>query len=216
MENKEIAEGKKLNIYKKLQKARVELQNCKLKKTGKNDYSKYEYFELGDFLPSINKICEDLGLCNIFEFNKNEANLTIIDADDPTQKLIFSTPVELANLKGCADIQNIGGTQTYCRRYLYIMAYEIAENDVLDNGEREIDEGSLRIGKAQVDTIRKILVETDSDIKSFLSWANVKRIEDITNRNLPIIMKKIEEKKKEYLEKVQEKVAPTNNEDFEF
>ena len=96
------------------------------------------------------------------------------------------------------------------------MAYEIAENDVLDNGEREIDEGSLRIGKPQVDTIRKVLVETGSDIQSFLSWAKVKRIEDITNRNLPVIMKKIEEKKKEYEKKVQEQVAPTDNENFEF
>lgn len=209
-------EEKTLNIYQKLQQARVKLQNSKLKKSGKNDYSKYEYFELGDFLPNINKICEELGLCNVFNFSSKEASLTVIDTDDPSQKLIFSTPVELANLKGCADIQNIGGTQTYCRRYLYIMAYEIAENDVLDNGEREIDEGSLRIGKPQVDTIRKVLVETGSDIQSFLSWAKVKRIEDITNRNLPVIMKKIEEKKKEYEKKVQEQVAPTDNENFEF
>ena len=54
-----MTEENKLNIYQKIQKARVELQNSKLKKSGKNDFSKYEYFELGDFLPNINKICDE-------------------------------------------------------------------------------------------------------------------------------------------------------------
>ena len=44
---------KQLNLYQKLQKVRVELQNSKLKKSGKNTFSKYEYFELGDFLPKV-------------------------------------------------------------------------------------------------------------------------------------------------------------------
>ena len=45
-----MGEQKQLNIYQKLQKSRVDLQNKKLKKTGINKYSNYDYFELGDLL----------------------------------------------------------------------------------------------------------------------------------------------------------------------
>lgn len=40
-----------MNIYKKLQKCRVDLQNSNLKKSGNNKFAGYSYFELGDFLP---------------------------------------------------------------------------------------------------------------------------------------------------------------------
>ena len=61
---------KQLNLYQKLQKVRVELQNSKLKKSGKNTFSKYEYFELGDFLPKVNELCEKYNLSTIFQFTK--------------------------------------------------------------------------------------------------------------------------------------------------
>ena len=38
-------EIKIINIYQKLQKSRVELQAKNLKKSGKNSYSNYEYFD---------------------------------------------------------------------------------------------------------------------------------------------------------------------------
>ena len=73
---------KQLNLYQKLQKVRVELQNSKLKKSGKNTFSKYEYFELGDFLPKVNELCEKYNLSTIFQFTKEQADLIIIDVDD--------------------------------------------------------------------------------------------------------------------------------------
>ena len=38
-----------MNIYEKLQKCRVDLQQMNIKKSGKNKFSGYMYFELGDF-----------------------------------------------------------------------------------------------------------------------------------------------------------------------
>ena len=45
-----------MNIYEKMQKAKVDLQKEDLKKTGENKFSNYKYYELGDFMPAINKI----------------------------------------------------------------------------------------------------------------------------------------------------------------
>lgn len=192
-------EIKKLNIFQKLQKSRVELQDKSLKKTGANKFSNYKYFELGDFLPAINEICNNNGLSPVFHFTKENAKLTIYDVDDLDSKLEFETPVEIATLKGASAIQNIGGTQSYARRYLYIMAFEISESDMIDGGELDHDkiQGAEKINKASAMTIRKLIEETDTDEVKFLSWARVKSVDDLTNDVLGTCITMLNKKKEE-------------------
>lgn len=124
------------NIYQKLQQARVELQEKKLQKTGLNKYAGFKYYELSDFLPSLNKICLDVGLATCFNLREDTAVLTVIDANSPTDKeeLIFSTPLpEKYEQKGSTPIQQLGGLHTYLKRYLYMNAFEIVEDDSIDN-----------------------------------------------------------------------------------
>jgi len=120
-----------MSVYKKLQQARLVLQNTKLSKSGKNKFAGYEYFELGDFLPQIQKICVDVGLCGVVSFNTEMAYLTIHDTDGEGF-VTFTSPMSSAALKGCHDVQNLGAVQTYLRRYLWTNAFEIVEHDALD------------------------------------------------------------------------------------
>ena len=120
-----------MSVYKKLQQARMLLQNTKLTKSGKNKFAGYEYFELGDFLPAIQKICNDVGLCGVVSFNQDMAFLQINDVEDGTS-IMFTSPMSSASLKGCHDVQNLGAVQTYLRRYLWTNAFEIVDHDALD------------------------------------------------------------------------------------
>ena len=120
-----------MSVYKKLQQARMLLQGTKLTKSGKNKFAGYEYFELGDFLPAIQKICNEIGLCGIVSFNHEMAYLQINDVEDGTS-IMFTSPMSSAALKGCHDVQNLGAVQTYLRRYLWTNAFEIVEHDALD------------------------------------------------------------------------------------
>lgn len=125
-----------MNVYKKLQQARLKLQSAPLKKSGRNKFAGYEYFELADFLPTIQTIFAEVGLCGTVSFGTELATLTIVDTDatDATQPnfVIFSSPMSTAELKGCHRIQNLGAVQTYLRRYLWVAAMEIVEHDSLD------------------------------------------------------------------------------------
>jgi len=122
-----------MSVYKKLQDARIQLQNTKLSKSGKNKFAGYEYFELGDFLPSIQNICQKVGLCGVVSFNPDMAYLTIYDTDGGDSNFVtFTSPMSSAALKGCHDVQNLGAVQTYLRRYLWTNAFEIVEHDALD------------------------------------------------------------------------------------
>ena len=126
-------------IQEKLQKARIELQNKKLKKSGKNKFSGFSYYELADFLPIVNQIFYDLKLSSNFSILEGIAKLTITDWEDKTQE-IFTSPIEDLELKGCTKVQALGGVHTYLKRYLYINALEIVESDMLDAKAGEIEE----------------------------------------------------------------------------
>jgi hypothetical protein len=205
----------KLNIYQKLQRARVELQNKELKKSGYNKYSDYKYFELGDFLPYINEICDGLGLYCEFQFTKEKAILLVIDSEKPEDLRTWSTPVEIATLKGCSSIQNIGGSQSYARRYLYLMAFEIAESDTVDGGEidQDAEEGKAKISKAAVMTIKKLIDETSTEENKFLGWAGVSKVEDIQNSMLGTCINMLNKKKIE-IEELRKKKEEEENIDF--
>ena len=121
-----------MGVHKKLMEARIALQAAPLKKSGHNKFAGYQYFELGDFLPTINQIFSKVGLCGIVSFDKELATLTITDTDDNSE-IKLTSPMADANLKGCHPIQNLGAVETYTRRYLWVSAMEIVEHDALDS-----------------------------------------------------------------------------------
>ena len=121
-----------MGVHKKLMEARIALQAAPLKKSGHNKFAGYQYFELGDFLPTINQIFSKVGLCGVVSFDKELATLTITDTDDGSQ-ILLTSPMADANLKGCHPIQNLGAVETYTRRYLWVSAMEIVEHDALDS-----------------------------------------------------------------------------------
>jgi hypothetical protein len=120
-----------MSVYKKLMQARIELQGTQLKKSGLNKFAGYSYFELGDFLPSIQSIFNNIGLCGVVSYTAEMATLSIVDTEDGTM-IIISSPMAEANLKGTHPIQNLGAVETYQRRYLWMTALEIVEHDILD------------------------------------------------------------------------------------
>lgn len=121
-----------LNVYQKLQKCRVALQQKALRKSGKNSFAGYSYYELKDFLPAVNELYLEHGLCSIVSFDKEIATLTIVNSDNPEEKIIFTSPMASAQLKGCHEIQCLGAVESYQRRYLHMTALEIVESDALD------------------------------------------------------------------------------------
>lgn len=119
-------------MYQKLQLARLLLQEKKLTKSGKNKFAGYEYFELQDFLPTVQTIFADTGLCAVFRCGTSDATLTVYNTEKPEEYVLFTAPMAAAELKGCHPVQNLGASISYLRRYLYVNALEIVEHDALD------------------------------------------------------------------------------------
>ena len=120
------------NIYYKIQSVRCALQDLNLKKSGNNKFAGYKYYELADFLPEVNQLLLEYKLMAQVSFTPEVATMTVINAENPAEQVIFTSPMAEANLKGAHAIQNLGAVETYQRRYLYLAAFEIVENDGLD------------------------------------------------------------------------------------
>jgi len=123
-----------MSVYKKLQEARVKLHSTQLNKSGENKFAKFKYFELGDFIPQVTEIFNKVGLCGVVSFTQDTAYLTVHETEGDGY-ITFTTPLVYASVEKTQPIQNLGSTHTYIRRYLWLMAMEIVENDVVDSVE---------------------------------------------------------------------------------
>lgn len=121
-----------MNVFKKLQRVRTVFLDQPVKKSGKNKFAGYEYFELGDFIPTVNRLFDEAGLIGVVRFTKEDGTLTVYNVESPEEHIVFTSPMVFAsNPKGQA-IQDLGSTHTYMRRYLWLMAMEIVEHDSVD------------------------------------------------------------------------------------
>jgi hypothetical protein len=151
-------------VYQKLQTARVKLQSVKLEKSGHNKFAGYRYFELADFLPTVNNIFAELGLAHTLEFTDTLASMYVIDTENGGHAK-FTCPMASAELKGCHPVQNLGASITYITRYLLVMALAICEHDALDATTGADEPRSAKpITKSVFDTLDQ---QSQDEIKSY-------------------------------------------------
>ena len=123
-----------MTVYRKLQEARVEMVRRPINKSGKNKFAGYEYYELGDFLPTAHDVFYKVGLCGNFSIFDNVASLQVFETDTGAS-ISFQCPLIMAHNPKGQPIQDLGGTLTYYRRYLWMMALELTEGDMVDSME---------------------------------------------------------------------------------
>lgn len=135
-------------VYAKLNAARIEFHQKKLKKSGRNTFSKYDYFELGDFLVPGLESFNAHGLCAVVSFTADVATMRIVCVEDGSE-IIITSPMGSAQLKACHEVQNIGAVETFQRRYLWLAALEIVEHDGLDETSVSDDQEQTKPNKSK-------------------------------------------------------------------
>ncbi len=144
------------NVHRKLAAARRMFADSGVTKSGVNSPQEYDYFELDDIVPAQNRIFEELGLFEKFDYvqpyvigyagdgtpvlSEAVATATVYNTDDPAQFLVFwlkwgeVPPILNKNGKEVnIDAQRRGGEMTYMRRYLKMAVLDIVESDSVDS-----------------------------------------------------------------------------------
>lgn len=137
VEEKNVKKEVKRNLNESIIKIRVELQNSKLKKSGKNKFAGVEYFELSDFLPRLNELMLQEGINDNFKITNDMAILTLIKGEEKQEYTIpfvmFNTPLNKNGQTSMQDIQYLGALNTYYKRYLYLNAFGITDGEIIDS-----------------------------------------------------------------------------------
>ena len=169
-----------MNLNESIIKIRVELQNAKLKKSGKNKFAGFDYFELADFLPKINELMLSEGLNDKFYIKDNLATLEIQKGDEVNiytmPFIMFETPTnrredkstgEVYDVKSMQDIQYLGALNTYYKRYLYLNAFGITDGEVIDsmnNDEIIPKKREMKATESQLNLINKLDINIKNKI----------------------------------------------------
>lgn len=129
-----------MNAMRKLQIARVKFLNAGVKKSGKNISLEFKYFELEDIVPVAEGIFAEVGLLMVPTFGKEYASAKVYNCDDRDEDpIIFEAPftqiAPIISNSGKAvtnEMQALGSSLTYMRRYLWQLVLDIIEADSID------------------------------------------------------------------------------------
>ena len=170
-----------MNIYEKLQAARIKIAAGGIQKSGKNEFAKYKYYGLGDFLPQIMEACDELKITPIISTDAEGRKfvLELINSESPEEVIRFSIPIVQAQLKGVQPIQNLGAVITYSRRYLYMLAFEIIETDVIEEStgmqERTFKLDSTKSPREELERFWKFVGYNVDRLDEYLDKQSMKR-----------------------------------------
>ena len=179
-----------MNIYEKVQQVKQNLLKENIKKSGFNKFAGYNYYELADFTPFIIQECTKIGLFTAISFNKEVATLKIINTEKPEEVLEYTSPMEDLELKGCNKVQALGGVETYSRRYLYMSAFDIIENDMFD----AVVEEDKKIGDVKVQVLNQAFANkglTQKQVTNGLMSFGYNKVEDVKESDYMKIYKAI-------------------------
>lgn len=181
-----------MNLNESIMKIRVELQNAGLKKSGKNKFAGFDYFELSDFLPKLNELMLEEKMNDRFYIKENLATLELQKGEEiniyTMPFVLFETPKnrkedrdtgEIYEVKSMQDIQYLGALNTYYKRYLYLNAFGITDGEVIDSMDNNKIAGTKKEKKATESQL-KLINKLDTNIKNkILEKYNITKIEEL-------------------------------------
>lgn len=154
-------------LNKSIINIRVKLQNAKLKKSGKNKFAGFEYFELADFLPKLNELMLEEEMNDRFYIKDGYAVLELIKGDAKQEYTIpfaqFDVPVNKQGQPSMQEIQYLGALNTYYKRYLYLNCWGITDGEVIDS----LDTTDLQPNVNYKQLLMDRLVELNMDVRQF-------------------------------------------------
>lgn len=159
------------SIYELLQEVRYELSKTELRKSGVNRHLNFNYFELKDFVPTVTKLFYERGMTPIFNIDIVDGiEWAVLEIIKGAEVITFKSPT--ADTGQNNPIQNLGSKITYMRRYLYLIALDLVENDTVDAEDRDTTKYATKIqiekifsnGKVISDLLTELGIKTKNDI----------------------------------------------------
>lgn len=131
-------------VLSKLAEARLFIKSHPVKKDGRNDFSKYDYFTPEIVSKLVNDACVEANIICVFCLKQDQlgyyGEVTTTDLDTG-ELLITETRTDRPEIKATNATQQMGGMNTYAKRYALMSLFDIEDNtmdfDSQDNSKQE-------------------------------------------------------------------------------
>jgi len=167
------------NVLSKLAAARVFIKSHPIKKDGRNEFSKYDYFTPEIVSKLVNDACVESNIICLFSLKQDAlgyyGEITTTDLETGEQ-VITEMRTAKPQITATNETQQMGGMNTYAKRYALMSLFDIEDNtidfDSQDNSKQAKQEPDLpwlnentaefngavekmKAGKSSIEALRK-------------------------------------------------------------
>jgi hypothetical protein len=121
------------NVLGKLAVARLHIKSHPLKKDGRNEFSKYDYFTPELVGKMVNDACIEANIICVFSLKQDSLGFfgEVITTDLETgESVTTETRTAKPNITATNETQQMGGMNTYCKRYALMSLFDIEDNTI--------------------------------------------------------------------------------------
>lgn len=121
------------NVLSKLALARVFIKSHPIKKDGRNEFSKYDYFTPEIVSKLVNDACVEAGIICVFSLKQDtlgffgEVSTTDLETGE---SIITEMRTAKPLITATNETQQMGGMNTYAKRYALMSLFDIEDNTI--------------------------------------------------------------------------------------
>lgn len=192
-----------MNIYEKLNLARIEFLQAGIKKTGKNIKQAYMYFQLADIIPTAEEIFRKYKLLKVDTIADNTFISKVVNCEQPEEHIEFTVPFAVADPiissrtggEVTNVVQRIGSSITYIRRYSWQLVLDIVEADLID-GDGVVEEVPVAkepvvVKEEQKKALVEVLASADEPANEFQIEALKKMLKELREKGMSDIVQQV-------------------------
>jgi len=170
------------NVLSKLATARLFIKSHPIKKDGRNEFSKYDYFTPEIVSKLVNEACIEANIICVFSLKQDVLSYygEIVTTDLETgEQLVTEMRTAKPMITATNETQQMGGMNTYAKRYAFMSLFDIEDNTIdfdsqdntkkqqqsqqqndlpwLNEGTKEFDGAlnKMKEGKSSIDALKK-------------------------------------------------------------
>ena len=200
------------NILGKLALARTHIKSHPIKKDGKNTFSNYDYFTPELVGKMVSDACIETNIICLFNLKKDELGYygELITTDmESGESLTTIMRTEKPIIKATNETQQMGGMNTYTKRYCLMSLFDIEDNNIdFDSDASKKNENKAETKTKNDDSEKPWLNEKDAAFSGAVEKLKAGKSSIAALRNYFKISKAIEEKLNAAIKQIPE---PSNN-----
>ena len=121
------------NLLSKLAMARLFIKSHPIKKDGRNEFSKYDYFTPEIVSKLVNDACTESNIICVFSLKQDQlgfyGEVTTTDLETGVQ-LVTEMRTARPLITATNETQQMGGMNTYAKRYALMSLFDIEDNTI--------------------------------------------------------------------------------------